>query len=224
MSKKIEETENEKVKSTILGNNIYKVAELEIDTSKMSIYEKIQKARVMILNIALKKSGKNEKYNYEFFEFVYFIPYSILIFSQLKLYSAFNLHETIGELTIRNLENLSEMEIFSCPTKFASLRSTGDTTAQDLGATITYIKRYLYLNVLELTEHDEVNRLLNESLFQERTDAEKAVNYIKENMEKYRHNIEEYIAERNTTLGHLKPEQLIELCSHIRELKRGAKE
>ena len=223
MAKKTEEIK-ETVKMDLLGeNNKYSIDNIGFDTSSMSLDEKILKVRIMFLNLSIEKSGKNDKYNYEFFEMRDFMPYVIMFFAQLKIFNVFNLFDDKAVLTLKNLENSEEIRTFECPTKYASLRNTGDTTAPDLGATITYLKRYLYMNALELTEQDTVNQALNLSLFQERTDAEKAVAYIRKYENDHKFEIEEYLTQRDLSLGGMKPDELIKLSQYVRDLRGGKK-
>lgn len=215
MAKKTEEIkkDNEKI-------------EIDFDTSGMNVYEKLQKARSIFLNILLKKTGKNNNLNFEYFELSDFMPDTISLFEKLKLFHAFNLYAENATLTIINIERSeldSETITFETPVIIAQMGGKTDKTIQGLGATHTYLKRYLYLNALELTEFDSVNRMLNESIFREKLDSEKAAIYIEKHMKEFRLDIENYISEKNTTLQYMSPDELIELAGFIKGLKGGGK-
>ena len=212
MAKKTEEIkkDNEKI-------------EIDFDTSGMNVYEKLQKARSIFLNILLKKSGKNNHLNFEYFELSDFMPDVISLFEKLKLFHVFNLYAENATLTILNIERPEEIIPFETPVIIAKMGDKTDKTIQGLGATHTYLKRYLYLNALELTEFDSVNRMLNESIFREKLDSEKAAIYIEKNMKEFRLDIENYISEKNTTLQYMSPDELIELAGFIKGLKGGGK-
>lgn len=114
------------------------------------VYEKLQQARVMLQNKKLKKSGKNQYYDY--FELADFLPAINEIFNELKLYSMFNLTREKAILRIVDTEAENQEVLFECPIIKAELK--GCTAIQALGATITYLRRYLYMNALEIVESD----------------------------------------------------------------------
>ena len=118
----------------------------------MNIFKKLQTARVMLQELNLKKSGMNKFAGFKYFELGDFIPYINVIFEELGLFSAFNIHDNIATLTIVNIEKPDETYFFSSPTADASIKGT--TPVQSLGGVHTYLKRYLYLNALEIIDGD----------------------------------------------------------------------
>ena len=118
----------------------------------MNIYKKLQTARVMLQELNLKKSGLNKFAGFKYFELGDFVPYINNIFEELGLMSAFNIHNDIATLTIVNTDKPDEMVVFSSPTADASVKGT--TPVQSLGAVHTYLKRYLYVNALEIIDGD----------------------------------------------------------------------
>ena len=119
---------------------------------KQNVYEKLQNARVMLQKKNLKKSGKNKFAGFNYYELADFIPSVNEIFNDVGLFSMFNIQENIGRLSIINIENPEEMIIFESPVKEAEIK--GSTPIQCLGGIHTYMKRYLYLNALEIVESD----------------------------------------------------------------------
>ena len=115
------------------------------------IQEKLQKARVELQNKKLKKSGKNSYSGFTYYELADFLPQVNQIFYDLKLYSNFSLNENYATLTVTDWEDKSEEE-FSSP--IADLELKGCSKIQALGGIHTYMKRYLYLNALEIVESD----------------------------------------------------------------------
>ena len=137
----------------------------------MNIYEKLQKARVELQKTGLKKSGYNKFAGFDYFELKDFLPKVNAIFSELKLFSKFDLTETEGFLTIVNSENLEEKETFVTP--IAKIEMKGQNSLQQIGSTHTYLKRYCYYNALEIVANDEFEpTIANE----EYDDAIKAIN------------------------------------------------
>ncbi len=130
--------------------------------TKLNIYEKLQLCRVKLQQMKLKKGGKNKYAGFEYYELADFIPAVNQLFLDHKLHSVFNIEEAVNETTgaisgkatlkIINIDNPDEYEIFSSPTADANLK--GCTPIQSLGGVHTYLKRYLYLNALEIVEPD----------------------------------------------------------------------
>ena len=121
----------------------------------MNIYEKLNKARIQLQNMNLKKSGMNKFAGFAYYELSDFIPSVNLIFSELKLYSMFSIE--VGEAVLRviNAEAPEEHVLFSSP--IATVELKGCTAIQGVGAIHTYMKRYLYMNALEIVEHDALD-------------------------------------------------------------------
>lgn len=118
----------------------------------MNIYQKLQKARIALQNTALKKSGMNRFAGFKYFELGDLLPHINNIFDDLGLFSAFNIKDELAALTIVNTDKPDEAVQFTSPIADASVKGT--TPVQSLGAVHTYLKRYLYLNALEIIEND----------------------------------------------------------------------
>lgn len=118
----------------------------------MNLYQKLQKARIALQNTALKKSGHNKFAGFKYFELGDLLPHINNIFDDLGLFSAFNIQENFASLMIVNTDNPDEKVFFSSPIADAQVKGT--TPVQALGAIHTYLKRYLYLNALEIIEND----------------------------------------------------------------------
>lgn len=115
------------------------------------IQEKLQKARVELLSKKLKKSGKNGYSGFTYYELADFIPQVTEIFYNLKVFSNFSIDEGKAFLTVTDWED-NTSEVFKSPIEDLELK--GCTKIQALGGVHTYMKRYLYLNALEITEND----------------------------------------------------------------------
>ena len=124
----------------------------EIQTK--NVYEKLQEARVILQKKNNKKSGKNKFAGFSYYELSDFIPSVNEIFNELKLISMFNIIEKENRATLEivNIENVSERVMFESPLAEAEIK--GSTPIQCLGGIHTYMKRYLYLNALEIVESD----------------------------------------------------------------------
>ena len=124
----------------------------------MSVYKKLQKARVLLNASSIKKSGKNKFAGYEYFELGDFIPTVNEIFDTVGLCGVVNFGEQ-ATLTVYDTDGDGHVT-FSSPLVFAE-NSKGQAI-QSLGSTHTYFRRYLWLLALELTEHDSIDSLPQE--------------------------------------------------------------
>lgn len=124
------------------------------------VYSKLQKARVLLQELPLKKSGFNSFAGFKYFELADFLPSINIIFDNLGLCSVFSISE--GEATLRIYDSEFGGAIyFSSPIADTVSRVViegGKSPAiQALGSLHTYLRRYLFLNALEITEHDAVD-------------------------------------------------------------------
>lgn len=115
------------------------------------IKEKLQKARITLQEMKLKKSGENKYSGFKYYELADFLPQVNEIFYDLKLFSNFSMEINEATLTVTDWED-NTFEEFTTPTEEVELK--GCTKVQALGAEHTYLKRYLYLNALEIVEND----------------------------------------------------------------------
>lgn len=121
----------------------------------MSVYKKLQEARVKLLNSKLSKSGKNKFAGFEYFELADFLPTVQKIFSDTGLGSSITFSSDVAVLTIVDVENASDRIEFHSPVVVPTMK--GCNEIQALGAMMTYIRRYLYVNALEIVEHDAID-------------------------------------------------------------------
>lgn len=122
----------------------------------MNIYQKLGVARVKLQQKNLKKSGENKFSNFRYYELADFLPSINEIFAELGLLSVFNLTEDKAILTIINSEKTDEIQQFTTP--IAKVELKGCTEIQAIGACSTYARRYLYMNALEITETDVLDK------------------------------------------------------------------
>lgn len=139
----------------------------------MNIYEKIQKCRVELQKMKLKKSGQNGYSGFKYFELADFIPQVNELFEKYGLFSNFSIKNDLAVLEIIDKDWIEKEAYkdesieffrqnayffkveFTSPTAEANVK--GCTEIQSLGAVHTYLKRYLYLNALEIVENDSLD-------------------------------------------------------------------
>ena len=215
----------------------------------MNIYEKLQTARVELQGMSLKKSGYNKFAEFDYFELGDFMPQVNRIFEKLKLFSKFDLLEEKAILTIVDIEKEENTLIFESSKANAEVRAAN--SIQQLGATHTYLKRYLYLNALEIVENDPINAIIDKdkasktetnnknnknsksehkkesSPKKEPTADEKrnrGLKYINDHAEKYKKIIDKALLSNSVNdIEKLTNEQVSELANSIRDLEKAAK-
>lgn len=125
----------------------------------MSVYAKLQAVRVELQKTKLKKTGKNKHIGFEYFELGDFLPTVMELFLKHKLSSNFSILGDTATLTVVDIEDSSQAT-FTTPTASATLVKA--TPVQELGAMHTYIRRYLYVNALEIIENDVVDQVIGD--------------------------------------------------------------
>lgn len=118
----------------------------------MNIYEKIQQAKVKLLEMDIKKSGNNKFAGFSYYELSDFVPAVIRIFDEVKLYSKFTFTIDEAKLIIRNMDKIDEVEEYTSP--MVPLEIKGANALQALGGAETYQRRYLYMAALDIIEQD----------------------------------------------------------------------
>lgn len=120
----------------------------------MSVYSKLTEARVRLHTMDLKKSGENKFAGFKYFELGDFIPQVQSIFKDVKLCGFVSFTPELATLQIVDTEDASMLCIYS-PMAMANLKGAHDV--QNMGATQTYLRRYLWTAAMELTESDWVD-------------------------------------------------------------------
>jgi hypothetical protein len=120
----------------------------------MSVYIKLQKARMMLQAAPLKKSGHNKFAGYQYFELGDFLPTINSIFYEVGLCSVISFDKELATLRIVDTDTGGAIT-FTSPMADANLK--GCHPIQNLGAVETYSRRYLYVTALEIVEHDALD-------------------------------------------------------------------
>jgi hypothetical protein len=120
----------------------------------MTVYKKLAEARVQLLSADMKKSGKNKFAGYEYFELGDFLPHAHRIFNDVGLLGVFSFEGPNATLTIHDTDATGSVAFVS---PVVSASNPKGQPIQDLGSTHTYLRRYLWLMALELTESDAVD-------------------------------------------------------------------
>lgn len=148
----------------------------------MNIYEKLQLCRVELQDMKLKKSGENKFSGFKYYELKDFLPKINELFKEHGLFSNFSIKDGQAILEIIDKDWISQEQfkdesleffrqnscffkvVFTSPIAEANVK--GCTAIQSLGAVHTYMKRYLYLNALEIVEDDSLDGKVGSKDFQ----------------------------------------------------------
>lgn len=120
----------------------------------MSVFKKLQQARVMLAKNEMKKSGHNKFAGYQYFELGDFLKPIQTIFDEVGLCGVVTFDKEVATLTIYETEGDGKI-VFTSPMGSASLK--GCHEVQNIGAVETYQRRYLYVAALEIVEHDAID-------------------------------------------------------------------
>jgi hypothetical protein len=120
----------------------------------MSVHKKLMQARVKLQSVEMKKSGLNKFAGYSYFELGDFIPHVQTIFNDLGLCGVVSFDTDHASLTITDVDDGKVIVIHS-PMAEANLK--GAHPIQNLGAVLSYQRRYLWMAAMELVEGDAVD-------------------------------------------------------------------
>lgn len=124
----------------------------------MNIYQKLQNARVELQEMKLKKTGKNQSMVY--YDLGDFLPAVNVLCKKHDLFTNLSIvHKEVemAVLTIHNSLDAKESITFECPTAEAQLPK--GQAIQNLGAKITYLRRYMLMTAFEIVESDIVDQV-----------------------------------------------------------------
>ena len=111
--------------------------------------KELQRARVKLQRSKLTKSGLNKYAGFRYFELGDFLPTINEINLELGLFTHFYIKEEKAYLDVKSEK---ETVTFVCPLVNSEIKGT--TAIQQLGGTITYLRRYLFLMAYEIIEND----------------------------------------------------------------------
>lgn len=120
----------------------------------MSVYKKLQTARMKLQATELRKSGKNKFAGYEYFELGDFLPAIQTICNEVGLCGVVSFTSDIATLAIHEIDG-DGVVVFASPMSSAALK--GCHEVQNLGAVQSYLRRYLWVNAFEIVEHDALD-------------------------------------------------------------------
>ena len=127
-----------------------------------NVYQKLLEARVLFMEEDVKKSGKNMKMSYKYFELQDIVPVATPIFQKVGLLPVVTFTNEDAMMTVFNVDNPGEFILFTSPMReiepIISNKTGVEVTnaIQRLGSVETYQRRYLYMIALDIVESDDI--------------------------------------------------------------------
>lgn len=130
-------------------------AETKIKAAQ-NVHRKLSLARQKFHALELRKSGRNTFANYSYFELGDFLLPALAIFDEIGLGTTpVTFDGEFARMDIVDLDNPEDRICLSSPMGSAALK--GCHEVQNIGAVETYQRRYLWVNALEIVEHDALD-------------------------------------------------------------------
>ena len=120
--------------------------------NKLNLFQKLQKARVELQEMNLKKSGQNKFAGFSYYELADFLPAINIICNNVGLFTAISFEMDYAILKIFDVDDMDRFIEFKSPMK--EIQQKGCNDIQSLGSVETYSRRYLYLTAFEIVEND----------------------------------------------------------------------
>ena len=155
--------------------------EITTNNNAANIYLKIQMCRVELQAMDLRKTGKNKFAGFSYYTLEDITPTLNKLLLKNRLASEITINSQIGRLKLVNIDNTQETLIFEAPMREAEQK--GCNSVQNLGATITYMRRYLYLIAFDIVEYDTFDAITGRpSLDNRANNITQDINYIERNL------------------------------------------
>lgn len=124
-------------------------------TKTPSIYKRLALVREKFLEVGIKKSGKNMQLKSMYFTLDDIVPVAMPLFHEQELLPLVNFTKDECTLRIADMNDEAMHIDFTAPMR-EYMGNAAVTPVQALGATITYMRRYLYQQALDIVEVDEM--------------------------------------------------------------------
>lgn len=121
----------------------------------MSVYLKLNKARLAFHALKLEKTGYNKFAGYKYFELGDFLIPALKVFDDAGLCAVVSFEKEIAAMMIVDVDKPESSIVISSPMGSAALK--GCHEVQNIGAVETYQRRYLWTAALEIVEHDALD-------------------------------------------------------------------
>lgn len=158
----------------------------------MNIYQKIAGIQKNLLQKELPKSGYNKFGNFKYYELEDILPTIFRECYNQELFIEFSFTNELAQLKIRNWNEPGESVITSVPMPGIVPLNKGMNIMQSEGSYITYLKRYLLINMFLIVEKDVVDSDNVKHAASKRTEKVEATGAVQK--------IREYIHKKDSSL------------------------
>lgn len=138
----------------VLKKEVEKEVKLE-DISKLNLFSKLQNIRAELSKKELIKSARNDFNKYNYFELSDFLPAINELCAKYHIFTYCDINSDIARITAVDCDN-PEM-VFTLTMDSAEVELKGMNKIQGIGSQNTYMRRYLYMALFEISETDEID-------------------------------------------------------------------
>lgn len=154
---------------------------MEEQVMPKTLYGKLKQIKVELRKVINTKSGYNTHSKFKYYQLEDFLPQILEAFSKYNIYNEYSIdtdleiveertdfdgdgtpHKSVTKrpveyayLYLKNLDSEDDEMVYRLKTAEASVY--GAAAIQNLGAKITYMKRYIYMSLLDIVEPDAVD-------------------------------------------------------------------
>ena len=130
-----------------------------------NVYQKLAQARLRFLQAGTSKSGKNIHLEFKYFELEDIVPTATQIFADLGLIHIVSFEEGMAEMLVLDADDPAEEIVFKLPFReiepiVSNKGNVVTNSLQALGASVTYLRRYLWMMCLDIVESDSIDGTL----------------------------------------------------------------
>ena len=150
--KRVRKKEKEVI--SIMATKVTETQTEAIDWSEKNVFAKLIEARRRFLEAPIKKTGVNRYAEFKYFTLEDIVPAKTQIFNDLGLVDVVTFEADRAYLDLYSVSDLSDPIRFSSPT--APDESLIKNPIQKVGAIETYVRRYLYMLMLDIIETDVI--------------------------------------------------------------------
>lgn len=155
----------------------------------MAVYGKVAKIKAELSKKDIKKSGFNKYANFNYYELADFLPHINDLNAQYGVCDILSINKEECSLTLVDVDEPESNLRFSIPYAEAEMLGKGGAkssvdTIQRAGATLTYLRRYLYITAYNVVESEMVDAAPNKTkITKEENDKtkRKIINRLKQN-------------------------------------------
>lgn len=118
---------------------------------------RLQKVRAELMEAQIKKTGKNGHMNYDYLQLEDFLPELVKSCNKHGIYDviSFDIQRNLATIKIINVDNpYDKVDDFNIP---LMMSTNNKQPVQNIGATITYYRRYLYQLAFNIVVNDEID-------------------------------------------------------------------